>query len=268
MGVLNVTPDSFSDGGQHFAAADAVGAALAMVAAGVDIIDVGGESTRPGAARVALDEELRRTVPVVEALRSQSDVVLSIDTSKAEVARAALDAGADIVNDVSGFTFEPAIADVTAEAGAGAVLMHTPGRSDVMDGLATYEDVVADVCSALRASADRALAAGVSADAIAVDPGFGFGKTPAQNYALLRGLPRVVALGYPVLVGMSRKRMLRAVAGDAHEALEHATTAADTLAASVGAAIVRVHDVPAAVAAARVFEAFASATNATSAPES
>lgn len=264
MGVLNVTPDSFSDGGQHFALEAAVHAAQAMIAAGADIIDIGGESTRPGAEIVPAGEEIRRTVPVIEALRATSNAVLSIDTSKAAVAAEALAAGADIVNDVSGFTFEPEIARVTADADAGAVLMHTPGRSDVMDDLATYGDVVDDVARALERSVATARAAGLSDERIAIDPGFGFGKTPEQNYLLLRGLPRIIALGFPVLVGMSRKRMIRAAVGPQPHALEHGTTAADTLAAVAGAHVVRVHDVPAAVAAASVFASWSRAR----APES
>jgi dihydropteroate synthase len=259
MGVLNVTPDSFSDGGRFRDAAAATDEALAMVAAGAHIIDVGGESTRPGAPTVPVDEELRRTLPVIEAIRAASDVVVSIDTSKAAVAEAALAAGADIVNDVSGFTFEPEIADVTARYQAGAVLMHTTGRSDVMDARPIRGDVVDGVRAALSRARENALAAGVPLDAIALDPGFGFGKNAAQNYALLKGLDTIVALGSPVLVGVSRKRMIRHVVGSEAEAVAHGTTAAGMLALVAGAQVVRVHDVVAGVACAQVAAAWRAA---------
>lgn len=259
MGVLNVTPDSFSDGGRFADVASAVDAALLMARAGADIIDVGGESTRPGAAAVPLDEELRRVLPVIRAIRSASDVVVSIDTSKAAIADAALSAGADIVNDVSGFGFEPEIADVTAAHRAGAVLMHTTGRSHVMDARRVDGDVVETVRVALSHARERALAAGVASDAIALDPGFGFGKDVAQNYALLDGLDRLGSLGAPVLVGVSRKRMIRHAVGDRAEALEHGTTAAGMIALMRGASVVRVHDVAAAAATVRIAAAWRAA---------
>ena len=259
MGVLNVTPDSFSDGGRFDDVASAVDAALRMVSAGADIIDVGGESTRPGAPTVSLDEELRRTLPVIREIRNASDVVVSIDTSKAAVADAALRAGADIVNDVSGFGFEPEIAQVTAAHQAGAVLMHTTGRSDVMDSRRIAGDVVETVRVALSHARDRALAAGVARDAIALDPGFGFGKDVAQNYALLDGLDLLGSLDAPLLVGVSRKRMIRNVVGDSAEALAHGTTAAGMLALVRGASVVRVHDVAAAAACVRVAAAWRAA---------
>lgn len=245
MGVLNVTPDSFSDGGRFADADEAVEAALAMVAEGADIVDVGGESTRPGAAPVPLEEELRRVVPVVRGIRAASEVVVSVDTSKAAVARAAAEAGADIVNDVSAGTFDPAMLDACAAAGVGVVLMHTPGRPDAMDRLARYEDVVEEVRAFLGGRVEAALRAGIAADGIAVDPGFGFGKDPAANYALLRGLDRIGSLGRPVLVGVSRKRMIRAVVGTEVHALDHGTTAIGALALAGGASILRVHDVAA-----------------------
>ncbi len=248
MGILNVTPDSFSDGGRFSGTEDAVKAALGMVELGADIIDIGGESTRPNAQPVSEREEIARTEDVVRELRGRSSVVISIDTTKAAVAEAALLAGADIVNDVSAMRFDPRMAVVAAEHGAGVVLMHTPGRPDEMGSRAEYSDVTEEVRSHLF---ERALAveqAGVPRDAIALDPGFGFGKTPAQNYELLLGTPRIVDLGYPVLLGISRKRHIRAAVGTAQKAVEHGNTVAHTAGLSAGAHMIRVHDVEAGVA--------------------
>lgn len=243
MGVLNVTPDSFSDGGRFRSAEDAVAEALRMVERGADIIDVGGESTRPGAEVVPLEEELRRVVPVIEGIRRRSDVVVSIDTTKADVARRAVAAGADIVNDVSGATFEPEVLDVCARSGAGVIVMHTPGRPDEMDRLGAYDDIVDEVRAFLEQRVEAATAAGIPVERVAVDPGFGFGKDVDANYALLAGLDRIVALGRPVLVGVSRKRMIRGVVGSDPPAVEHATTAVGTAAILAGATLLRVHDV-------------------------
>lgn len=243
MGILNVTPDSFSDGGRFGSVGDAVEEARRMVDRGADIIDVGGESTRPGAAIVPLDEEVRRVVPVVEELRRRTDTVISIDTTKAEVARRAVDAGADIVNDVSGGSFDDAMLPLCAELGVGVVLMHTPGRPDEMDRLGRYDDVVHEVTSFLLRRCAAARAAGVPATHIAVDPGFGFGKDVATNFALLARLGELDTLGYPVLVGVSRKRMIRHIVGDDDDAVEHGTTAAGFAAVANGADIIRVHDV-------------------------
>lgn len=246
VGVLNVTPDSFSDGGRWESAAHAVEGALAMVAAGARVIDVGGESTRPGAAQVSADEECARVVPVVRSLRAASDVVISIDTTKVAVAEAALEAGADIVNDVSGFSFEPAMAARVAESGAGCILMHTPARSDAMGAFEGAFDVSPAVGDALQRSMQAAADAGIAADAIAVDPGFGFGKNAAQNFALLARLE--VLPEAPWMVGVSRKRMIRETVGNDPLAIEHGNSAIHSWAVLQGCALLRVHDVRAAVA--------------------
>lgn len=248
MGILNVTPDSFSDGGLHNDPERAVQHALTMVQDGASVIDIGGESTRPGAQRVSEDIELERVLPVIRALRPRTKAVLSIDTTRARVADAALDAGADLVNDISGLTFAPAIADIVAAHGAGCVLMHTPARPEIMMDHARYTDVVAEVSEALQSSRARALEAGVAPDAIALDPGFGFGKHAPDNWRLLRELPRIASLGAPVLVGISRKRMLREciqnVGLDADtDALDLATAVACAHASLQGARILRVHNV-------------------------
>lgn len=252
MGIVNVTPDSFSDGGLHLAPRDAVRGALAMVEAGADIIDIGGESTRPGAATVSVDEELGRVVPVIERLRASSDVVISIDTTKAEVARAALEAGADIVNDVSGGVFEPELLSVTAAFGAGLVLTHTPARPSEMLEHERYDDVVTTVLDALRARLDAAEAADIPRARVALDPGFGFGKNAEQNMTLLGSLDRLLALHRVLLIGVSRKRMIRETVGDDPHGVEHGTTAAHALAVASGASVLRTHDVRAARACVEV----------------
>ncbi len=264
MGVLNVTPDSFSDGGQWFSEADAVARGRALFAQGAALVDVGGESTRPGARPVELREELRRVVPVVEALAETGRV--SVDTRKAAVARAAVRAGATLVNDVSAD-----LAPVAAELGVGWVAMHMQGTPETMQVDPTYGDVVAEVRESLERAATAAAAAGV--DEIWVDPGFGFGKTARDNLLLLRHLDRIVELGWPVLVGLSRKATLgRLLAvSDAGEPLAEAdlegsppvptedrieaTIATQVWAMSRGAAMIRAHDVVAAVQAARVVAA-------------
>jgi dihydropteroate synthase len=247
MGILNVTPDSFADGGVHLDPAIAVDAALAMIEAGADIIDVGGESTRPGAAAVSADEELRRVIPVIRGIAAaQTAAPISVDTYKAEVARAAIDAGASIVNDVSGLLYEPELAAVVAERRAGLVLMHTRGRSSAMYEHANYADVIAEVAGELQQSIDRAVAAGVSRDSIVVDPGIGFAKRPEQSYAVLTAAhhPAFVALDRPVLSGPSRKSFLRAALGDLPPAERvWGTAAAVTAAVLTGSHIIRVHDV-------------------------
>ena len=247
MGVLNVTPDSFSDGGRWLDFEAAVGHGRAMVAEGADIIDVGGESTRPGAAEVPVDEELRRVVPVVEALAGETRV--SIDTRKPEVAEAALAAGATIVNDVSAGLHE-----VAAAAGAGWVAMHMRGTPATMQQHATYGDVVAEVQAFLVAQAEGAKAAGVTE--VWIDPGLGFAKTATHNLTLLHHLDRLVATGYPVAVGASRKSFIGKLTGDApvEDRLEGSLAAA-VWAMEKGAAMVRVHDVRATVQAARLVAA-------------
>jgi dihydropteroate synthase len=243
VGIINVTPDSFSDGGRHIAPADAVVTARAMREAGADILDVGGESTRPGAATPSVDEELRRVIPVIERLASDVGLPISVDTRRSEVASRALAAGAEIVNDVSGLAKDPAMAEAVAAAGAGVVLMHMRGEPDTMDALATYDNVVAEVAAELAARRDHALEAGIAAEAIVLDPGLGFAKNPAQNLSLLNGLLRIVALGHPVLVGPSRKRFLGVVTGRAVDQRDAATAAACVAARLRGASLFRVHDV-------------------------
>ena len=247
MGVLNVTPDSFSDGGQYLTAAAALEQALALVEAGADIIDVGGESSRPGAEPVPVELELERVVPLVRALRVRSDVVVSVDTTKAAVARAALEQGADIVNDITALTGDPLMTPLVAETGAGVVLMHMRGRPATMQqGDLSAEDLVGDVVDGLQACAEAAVRAGVAPEAICLDPGLGFGKTVDQNLALVAELPRLCALGRPVLVGASRKSFLGAVTGQPVDARSAATAATNACAVWQGASILRVHDAAAA----------------------
>ena len=258
MGVLNVTPDSFSDGGRFFDPARALEHAARMVEEGADILDVGGESTRPGSADVEVEEEARRVVPVVAALAGRVRVPISVDTTKAHVARAALDAGAEIVNDVSGLRFEPALADEAARAGAGLVLMHSLGTRRTMHTLPPVEDVLNEVTESLRASVGEAERRGVARACLCVDPGVGFGKSQGQNIELLARLD-VLASAFPdlpVLVGTSRKRFVGTLLGGAPvgERL-HGTMATVAAAVLRGASIVRVHDVRAAVETVKVIDA-------------
>src|SRR3954453_8377500 len=213
MGVVNVTPDSFSDGGRFQGSDDAVAHGLAMLAEGADLVDIGGESTRPGATRPLVTEELARVIPVISALAERGALV-SVDTMRAEVAEAALDAGATVVNDVSGGLADPAILRVVADRDAAYVAMHWRGHADSMQQRASYADVVLEVCDELRRRVDDAVAAGVSPDRIAVDPGLGFAKTADHNWELLRHLPDLDALGLPVLLGSSRKSFLGALLAD------------------------------------------------------
>jgi dihydropteroate synthase len=258
MGIVNVTPDSFADGGVHFDPDAAIAGALAMVADGADLLDVGGESTRPGAAPLDAAEELRRVLPVLEGLRGRVDVPISIDTYKASVARPALDLGVEIVNDVSALTYDPDLAGVIARRKAAVVLMHNRGRSSDMYAAAVYDDVAADVARELSARADAALTAGISRDRIVLDPGLGFAKRAEHTYAALAGLPRLLELGYPVLSGPSRKSFLTSVTGrtPAGERV-WATAAAVTASVLLGAHIVRVHDVAEMVQVVRVADAIA-----------
>jgi len=248
MGVLNVTPDSFSDGGRYADREAAVAAGVAMAADGAGLVDVGGESTRPGAERVDAATETARVAPVVRAL-ADAGVAVSIDTTRAAVAEAALAAGARVVNDVSGGLADPAMAGVVAGAGCPWVLMHWRGHSRDMQRLATYRDVVAEVRDELAARVDAAVSAGVGADRLVLDPGLGFAKTAAHSWALLAHLDALVALGLPVLVGASRKSFLGSVlAGPDRvprpvDGREAATVATSVLAAQAGAWGVRVHDV-------------------------
>jgi dihydropteroate synthase len=248
MGVLNVTPDSFSDGGRYISVDDAVAHAVAMRAAGADLIDVGGESTRPGAQRVEAAEETRRVLPVIKALAAL-DVPISVDTYRASVAATAIEAGATVVNDVSGGLGDADMAGVVRDAGCPWILMHWRGHSASMQQLAHYDNVVSEVRSELSVRVDAALAAGVDASKIVLDPGLGFAKTGAHNWALLASLDSLVELGFPVLVASSRKSFLGRLLADADgvpravDEREDATTALTAYAALRGVWGVRVHDV-------------------------
>ncbi|NNJ27647.1 dihydropteroate synthase [Alienimonas chondri] len=243
MGIVNVTPDSFSDGGRFSGIDAAVAHALELAEAGAAMLDVGGESTRPGAEPVSAQEELRRVVPVIEALASQTSVPISIDTTKAVVAAAALDAGANVVNDVSGLTLDPAMTPLCAERGCGVVVMHMVGTPQTMQNEPRYDDVLAEVAAHLRDRLGALEAAGVKREAILTDPGIGFGKTAAHNLALLRGVPALRALGRPVLIGHSRKRFLKSLLGREVEERTAGTIGVSVALASLGADWLRVHDV-------------------------
>jgi len=256
MGILNVTPDSFSDGGRFLDLGLALDHASQMVAEGADLIDIGGESTRPGAPRITAEEELDRVLPVVEALRREFDLPLSVDTTKSSVARAAVAAGADFVNDISGLTFDDKMAATVAETGAGVFVMHTSGRPDVMQQHTDYRDVVAEVAAALKTSVELAEAAGIIRENIAVDPGIGFGKDVAGNLELLRCTADFVALGRPVLLGTSRKSFIGRVLGQESPGDRLAGTLATVaLGYAGGARLFRVHDIAAACQAARMARA-------------
>lgn len=262
MGILNVTPDSFWDGGRHQGVAAALRQAERLVAEGADVVDVGGESTRPGAEPVPPDEERARVAPVVAALsREWPELAISVDTVKAEVARPALDAGAAVVNDVSGLRLDPALAPLCADRGAGLVLMHSRGAVDRMASYETAEygeDPVADVVAELGGSLERARAAGVSDAAVVLDPGLGFSKRTAESVAVVRQLDRLLALGRPILLGPSRKRFLGELAGGlpAEERLP-GTIAACVAGFLAGARLFRVHDVAPVRQALAVAEALA-----------
>ncbi|MFN2400459.1 MAG: dihydropteroate synthase [Gemmatimonadaceae bacterium] len=251
LGIINVTPDSFSDGGAFFSTESALSHAAQLIDEGADALDIGGESTRPGATPVDVAEELRRVVPVVKALRERfPDCVISVDTVKGDVAAAVLEEGADMINDVSALRLDPLLAQVCAEAGAGVILMHSRGSVADMASFdhASYgSDPMSDVIAELGASVTRALHAGISRERIALDPGIGFAKRSEHSLAVLGGLARLVALGFPVAVGVSRKRFIADVAGDRGPSSRLAgTIAANTMALAGGACIFRVHDVLAA----------------------
>ncbi|GAA2663998.1 dihydropteroate synthase [Nonomuraea recticatena] len=248
MGVVNVTPDSFSDGGLWFDESAAVRHGLELVQEGADLVDVGGESTRPGAARVPLEEELARVVPVIRALSGEG-VRVSVDTMRAEVAKAAVEAGAELVNDVSGGLADPEMPRVVADTGVPYVVMHWRGHSHDMDSRAVYSDVVTEVREELAKRVDLVLAEGVSESQIVLDPGLGFAKNAEHNWALLNGIEELNELGYPLLIGASRKRFLGRLLADSDgtprpfSRSDHATTAVTALAAHAGAWCVRVHEV-------------------------
>ncbi|TWF80733.1 dihydropteroate synthase [Pseudonocardia hierapolitana] len=263
MGVVNVTPDSFSDGGWYATTDAAVAHGLALRAAGADYVDVGGESTRPGAGRVDPETELRRVLPVVAELTA-AGVPVSVDTMRASVAGAAIDAGAVIVNDVSGGRADPEMAAVVAGGGASWVLTHARGASSDMYATAVYDDVVQDVAAELRARVDDAVAAGVHPDRLILDPGIGFAKRPEHNWTLLAHLDALVALGFPLLVGASRKSFLADVLPETRAAADRdaATVATTVMAALAGVWGVRVHDAAASVDAVSVVAALRAARGA------
>jgi dihydropteroate synthase len=244
MGILNVTPDSFADGGIHLDPARAIAGAEQMIAEGADLIDIGGESTRPGAPPVDADEEWRRIGPVVDQLRRRTDIPISVDTYKADVARRAIDAGVDLVNDISGLAYDAGLAGVVGRSSVAVVLMHMRGRPADMYAHAAYGDVAGEVARELAKRLGEAREAGVSTERVIVDPGLGFAKRAAHSFAALRGLPRLAELGCPILSGPSNKSFLNAAIGDRPPAGRAWGTAA-AVAASVmlGAHIVRVHDV-------------------------
>jgi len=251
MGIVNVTPDSFSDGGRFFDAALALDHARRMASDGADLIDIGGESTRPGAAPIVLEEELARVIPLAETL-ARDGIAVSVDTRKPEVMRAAIAAGAAMINDVCALTVEGAL-DACAASEVGVCLMHMCGEPRTMQQAPSYGDVVAEVRDFLLARAQACIAAGIAPSRIVLDPGFGFGKTLAHNLALLRALPDLAAAGYPVLAGLSRKASLGQITGRGVGERLPASLAAALAAVARGAAIVRVHDVRATVDALKVW---------------
>lgn len=263
MAILNVTPDSFSDGGQFLSVDDALKQAERYIEEGAGILDIGGESTRPGSERVAADEEIRRIVPVIEAVATRFDIPISVDTSKSEVAEAAVTAGAEIINDISGLRFDERIAEVAARHKAGLVLMHSRGEFETMHKQPPVDDIIADVSDGFVRSIDTAQKFGVSSKQIALDPGIGFSKTPEQNLELLSKLDILTSefSAYPMLIGTSRKSFIGKILGDAApiDGRLSGTLASVAIAVWNGAHIVRVHDVKATVDAIRVVEAIKSA---------
>jgi dihydropteroate synthase len=256
MGILNVTPDSFSDGGLHFDTSAAIDRALTMIDEGADIIDIGGESTRPGSEPVSREEELRRTIPLIEALARKVAVPLSIDTSKAEVARRALDAGASIVNDISGLRFDPEMVGVVSKYRVPVVIMHIKGNPKNMQANPVYEALIPEIMDHLRLSVRSAVKLGIPEDMIIVDPGIGFGKTFEQNVEILNNLQEFTLLGRPLLVGPSRKAFLGKILGGVPPSERvDGTAAAVAISIIKGADIVRVHDVKIMTEAAKVADA-------------
>jgi dihydropteroate synthase len=254
MGVVNVTPDSFSDGGRFFEPAAAVEHGLRLAGEGADLLDIGGESTRPGAEPVSPGEELRRVMPVIDRLQG-AGLPLSIDTSKAEVAREALAAGVEVINDITALAADPAMPSLAAASGCGVVAMHMLGNPRSMQQHPVYRDVVGEVLDFLRRRRDALLAAGIQQQRIALDPGIGFGKTTAHNLALLRTIGQFQALGCPLVLGVSRKRFIGQVLGDPAAERTFGTIGAALAAARQGVQVLRVHDVAAVRQALRLFEA-------------
>ena len=243
MGIVNVTPDSFSDGGHYFDPAAAVEQALQLVADGADLLDIGGESTRPYSEPVTAAEELRRVLPVIEKLATEVQIPLSIDTSKATVARAAIEAGAEIINDITGLTGDPAMVDLAIETGVGVCAMHMQGTPQTMQDNPMYKDIVGEIRDYLHERRDALLSAGVSPERICLDPGIGFGKTHEHNITLMRNCFEFHELGCPLLVGHSRKGLLGKLIGDKEADRTNATVGGALALAVQGVQIVRVHDV-------------------------
>ena len=257
MGIINATPDSFFPGSRKDRPEAGVEAALAMEAAGADILDIGGESSRPGAEYVGEEEELRRVVPLIRRIREVSRIRISVDTRKAQVARAALDAGADIINDISALEDDPLLAGLAAERGVPVVLMHKRGIPSRMQENPRYGDTMGEICAELQPAVDRALAAGIQGSNIILDPGIGFGKRPEDNLAILREIPRLKALGYPVLIGASRKAFIGLVLDKPVEERMLGSVIVHYHAALLGADILRVHDVAETVQAVKLWEVLA-----------
>ena len=261
MGVINVTPDSFSDGGQFNSVAAALKQAQALLGANIDILDIGGQSTRPGAEQISLGEELNRVVPVIEAIRAAPDnglsqAVISVDTTRATVARAAIEAGADIINDISGATYEADMLKVAADTGVPIILMHLRGTPETMQQMTDYDDLIGEISGFLRQQIDRALAAGVPVQNICIDPGIGFAKTYAQNLDILRQLRDLAALGCPILIGASRKSFIGWMLDQPDpQQRDWGTAAVCTAAIAGGADILRVHSGAAMADVSRVADA-------------
>jgi len=255
MGIVNVTPDSFADGGRYLDSEKAIAHGIALASQGADIIDIGGESTRPGARPVSAGEEMGRVLPVIRGLRRTLSIPISIDTTKADVARAAVDEGADMVNDISALRFDPAMAALVAAAKLPVVLMHMLGTPQTMQQSPRYQDVVEEVKEFLRRRIRFALEAGVSAERIIIDPGIGFGKNLDHNLALLRGLPSLASLGQPLLVGPSRKTFVGKLLDAGPEERLEGSLAAAVAAVLAGANIIRTHDVKESRRAIRIADA-------------
>jgi dihydropteroate synthase len=245
MGILNVTPDSFSDGGLFFDHQAAIEHGQQLVAEGADILDIGGESSRPGAWPVSAEEELRRVIPVVTALAERVSVPISIDTSKAAVAREAIAAGASIVNDITALRGDPQMVEVVRDTGVGVCVMHMKGTPQTMQQEAVYRDVVAEVTGFLESRCRQLEMAGIKRDHIAIDPGLGFAKTPLHNWQIIAGLQRLRDLGHPLIIGHSRKRFLREIVGTDPRCILQATVGVGVLLAAAGIDVLRIHDVKA-----------------------
>lgn len=256
MGILNVTPDSFSDGGDFNQLEPAVQQALLMAENGADIIDIGGQSTRPGAAQISLQAELARVIPVIKAIRQQSQITISIDTTVAEVAQEAIAAGANIINDISGATFDPQMLAVAAQLQVPIILMHIRGTPQTMQSLTDYQDLVAEITNFLEQQVQKAIAAGVQPNNIILDPGIGFAKDAKQNIQLIQQLTEFKKLNHPILIGVSRKSFIgKIINQDNPKDRVWGTAAANTSAIAMGADILRVHDVPQMYDVARVADA-------------